>query len=91
VTLLRDRAGARWGRDAARALAVSSGAGYRSAPLFGAVARSGDLAYTYGTFTRDPSAAGAGPAGGNYLRVWRRDKGVWRIVLDVGAGVPKGA
>ena len=94
VTLLRDRAGARWGRDAARALARSTDAGYRSVPLFGSVAKAGDLAYTYGTFTRRPDTLGTPPAAaeaGNYLRVWRRENGVWRLLLDVAAGVPKGA
>jgi ketosteroid isomerase-like protein len=45
------------------------------APEGGGVARSGDLAFTYGRAGKDGKA--------NYLRIWRRDdRGRWRVVLD---------
>ena len=46
-------------------------------PLGGDVARSGDLAYTYGTYVQ-------GTARGNYARVWARDDGgQWKVAMDV--------
>ncbi|AHG87787.1 hypothetical protein J421_0250 [Gemmatirosa kalamazoonensis] len=88
AALLRDGVGARMGRDAARSIAEAAGASYRSTPITGTVARAGDLAYTYGTYTR---VAGDAVQAGNYLRVWRRDAAGWRLVLDVASPVPKGA
>jgi ketosteroid isomerase-like protein len=52
-------------------------------PLFGDVARSGDLGYTYGSFTFTPTARGAAPASGFYLRVWTRQRAGWRIAADI--------
>jgi hypothetical protein len=40
-----------------------------------AVASSGDLAYAYG-YVEVPGKTG------NYLRIWKKDVGNWRIVLD---------
>jgi len=54
------------------------------------VARSGDLGYTVGTY----EAVAAGEPGGkvtesgNYLRIWQKQNGSWRIVLDVTNPVP---
>jgi ketosteroid isomerase-like protein len=87
--VLRDR----WGvvaPDAVRRM-VDAIATYTSTPTAGAVARAGDLAYTYGTYTLDRGGAPSGREGGNYLRVWRRDVRGWRLVLDVASPVPPGA
>lgn len=89
VRLLREPGGERLGRGAARAAAEAAGAGYASRPIAGEVARAGDLAYTYGTYTRDGAAPSAREAG-NYLRVWRRDASGWRVVLDVASPVGAG-
>jgi hypothetical protein len=86
VRLLREGAGARTGRESARVLAETAGAAYASVPIGGAVARTGDLGYTYGTYTR---SAPAEPDAGNYLRVWRREPAGWRLVLDVASPVPR--
>lgn len=51
-------------------------------PLGGAIASSGDLAYTFGTYTW--RAGAERPEQGNYVRVFRRDAdGRWRILVDV--------
>jgi ketosteroid isomerase-like protein len=51
-------------------------------PLFADVARSGDLGYTYGSFTLTPTARGGAAGSGFYLRVWTRRAG-WRIAADI--------
>jgi hypothetical protein len=49
-----------------------------------------DLAYSYGTYERrDPSANGALLEQGNYMRVWRRVGGAWKIAHDVADPVAK--
>lgn len=54
------------------------------------VARSGDLGYTVGTYeavqANDPS--GKVTELGSYLRIWQKQNGSWRIVLDVTNPVP---
>jgi hypothetical protein len=59
------------------------------------VARSGDLGYTWGTFTISPSRTVTGRGGrdqtqtinieaGFYVRVWVRERsGQWKVALDV--------
>jgi ketosteroid isomerase-like protein len=54
-------------------------------PLGGGVARSDDLAYTYGRYT---VTRAAGAEEGHYLRLWRRVRGNWRIVFDLLAPNP---
>jgi ketosteroid isomerase-like protein len=60
---------------------------------FAEVARSGDLGYTWGTFTMAPRTVTAGGRGqsqtvniqaGFYVRVWVRERnGQWKVALDV--------
>jgi ketosteroid isomerase-like protein len=45
------------------------------------VSAAGDLGYTYGTYTRKDKEALAEK--GNYLRIWKRLAGNWRVVMDV--------
>ena len=48
------------------------------------VARSGDLGYAYGTYELKSKPSDEKPAEqGNYMRIWERHDGAWRIVLDV--------
>jgi ketosteroid isomerase-like protein len=48
------------------------------------VARSGDLGYAYGTYELKSKPADKEPAErGNYMRIWKREGGKWRVVLDV--------
>lgn len=46
------------------------------------ISRSGDLGYSYGTYKL--AALGAKPAEtGNFLRIWKKEGGVWRIAVDL--------
>jgi ketosteroid isomerase-like protein len=48
------------------------------------VAASGDLGYAYGTYEVRAKPSDEKPSEqGNYARVWKRQGGAWRIVLDV--------
>lgn len=48
------------------------------------VASSGDLGYVYGTYELKAKPADEKPAEqGNYVRMWKRQGGAWRVVLDV--------
>ncbi|HKG14737.1 MAG TPA: hypothetical protein VKB12_15530 [Pyrinomonadaceae bacterium] len=48
------------------------------------VAASGDLGYTYGTYSVMPKGSERPSEQGNYARVWRRQgKGPWRVVFNV--------
>lgn len=50
-------------------------------PEFSDASRSGDLGYTYGTY--QVNTDGVLTAKGNYMRFWKKQGGVWRVVLDV--------
>lgn len=52
-------------------------------PIRSDVARSGDIGYTYGTYTLD--IKNIGKEDGTYCTVWKREKGKgWKFVLDSG-------
>jgi len=49
------------------------------------VAASGDLAYELGSFTSDPDGDGeAAAANGEYVTVWTKTDGTWRVAADAG-------
>jgi ketosteroid isomerase-like protein len=53
------------------------------------VSRSGDLGYAYGTYESRAKASDEKPSEtGNYMRIWRRQGGKWRVVLEVANPVP---
>lgn len=56
-----------------------------SAHRFAETARSGDLGYTWGSWSSQPPAANSqATQGGFYVRVWTRAaNGAWQVVLDV--------
>jgi ketosteroid isomerase-like protein len=56
------------------------------APLFADVSISGDLGYTYGTYTSTTMAKGQTvTSSGTYVTIWKKDKeGIWKFVLDSG-------
>ena len=48
-----------------------------------------DLGYTYGTYeSRSKDTAKALIEKGNYLRIWKKHKGTWKVVLDVTNPLP---
>ena len=52
-------------------------------PLDGDVSRSGDLGYTHGTYEITDSAAANVAERGSYVKIWKKENGAWRVVLDV--------
>jgi ketosteroid isomerase-like protein len=57
-------------------------------PAASDIAVSGDLGYTYGTF--DFKSGGALVEHGSYVRVWKKQDGKWKVVIDVMSPDPKG-
>ena len=56
-------------------------------PAFADVSKSGDLGYAYGSYeVTDDSNVNV--ERGNYLRIWKKENGNWRIVLDVANPLP---
>jgi ketosteroid isomerase-like protein len=51
-------------------------------PIGGDVSRAGDLGYTHGTYEVTDDAK-KGTEKGSYVRIWRKQGNVWRIVMDV--------
>lgn len=58
-------------------------------PLFEKISESGDLGYTYGTWTNTDKASGQ-VSKGTYVTIWQKQKdGSWKFVLDSGTqGLP---
>src|SRR5438270_9477327 len=56
-------------------------------PTIADVSASGDLGYTYGAF--DLKRGDAIIEHGSYVRVWKKESGKWRIVIDVMSPDPK--
>jgi ketosteroid isomerase-like protein len=77
------------GREASVAALSARPGGLVWRPTFADVSRSGDLGYAYGTYDFRPSGANAGlTAQGNYVRIWKKREGTWRVVLDLLNPVP---
>lgn len=72
------------GREAARKALEGRAEVVTWNPARAEVSRSGDLGYAYGTYELKSKAPGEGPAAqGNYMRIWKRQGGAWRVVMDV--------
>jgi len=56
-------------------------------PTMADVSASGDLGYTYGAF--DLKRGDALIEHGSYVRVWKKEGGKWRVVIDVMSPDPK--
>jgi ketosteroid isomerase-like protein len=50
---------------------------------FADVSQSGDLGYSYGLYEMRDKAANSVAETGNYLRVWKRVNGAWKLILDL--------
>lgn len=56
-------------------------------PTFADVSNSGDLGYAYGLYELSDDS-NAIVERGNYLRIWKKENGNWRVVLDVANPLP---
>ena len=57
-------------------------------PINGDVSRAGDLGYTHGTYEHTDDAKNVIERG-SYDRIWQKQGGTWRIVMDVTNVHPK--
>jgi len=64
------------GRDAAIEQLSKTTGEVKWTPIGGDVSSAGDLGYTHGTYE-------AGDERGSYVRIWKKQNGLWRIVMDV--------
>lgn len=56
---------------------------FRWTPQAGDVSTSGDLGYTYGLYYLRDKATNTLKETGNYMRVWRKINGAWKLILEV--------
>ena len=75
------------GRDAVKQELASGKSAISWTPAFADVSTSGDLGYVYGTYEVSDNAKTISERG-NYMRIWKREHGNWRVVLDVANPVP---
>jgi ketosteroid isomerase-like protein len=61
-------------------------AAWSCTPTFAGVSRSGDLGYSYGTYSL--MGADGKTEKGNYLRIWKKQNGIWLVVVDVASPLP---
>lgn len=72
------------GREAARKALEGKAEVVTWKPTKAEVSRSGDLGYAYGTYESKSKPSDEKPSEqGNYMRIWKRQGGAWRVVLDV--------
>jgi ketosteroid isomerase-like protein len=64
------------GREASLAALAKTTGQVKWHPIAADVSQAGDLGYTHGTYE-------AANERGSYVRIWRRENGQWRIVMDV--------
>ena len=69
------------GRDASAAALTKAKGKFTWQPIGGDVSRAGDLGYTHGTY--EVNDASKVVEHGSYVRIWKKEDGVWRIVMDV--------
>ena len=88
VRLYRQNSFPAVGNEAARKALDSKTEVITWQPTKANVARSGDLGYVYGTYESKVKASDAKPTEhGNYMRIWKRHGGKWRVVLEVATPV----
>jgi ketosteroid isomerase-like protein len=77
------------GVKAARAALAKSESVWSWQPQFADVSNSGDLGYSYGLYELRTSEEGHGLVEkGNYLRIWQKQNGAWKVVVDVANPMP---
>ena len=70
------------GRDAAAAELVNTKGTIMWHPISADVSQAGDLGYTHGTYETSDDTKKVIERG-SYVRIWKKENGVWRIVMDV--------
>ena len=55
---------------------------------FADVSKSGDLGYSYGLYEMRDKTKNSVNEAGNYLRVWKRVNGEWKVIIDVADPLP---
>jgi ketosteroid isomerase-like protein len=50
---------------------------------FADVSKSGDIGYSYGLYEMRDKATNSITETGNYMRVWKRVHGTWKLILDL--------
>jgi len=77
------------GKDLAPAVLPDSSSVWTWDPAAGDVSASDDLGYTYGTYQISGDELGAKIIeSGNYFRIWKKDKGAWKVLFDLTNPVP---
>jgi len=66
----------------------SGGAVPEWAPEGGEIAKSGELAYTWGYFRWTASDGSGKQSTGNYVSIWRKIEGEWKWIVDLGVQAP---
>jgi ketosteroid isomerase-like protein len=75
------------GQDLAPAVLPSSPSVWTWEPAFADVSISDDLGYTYGTYKIEGDSAKTSETG-NYLRIWTKQGGVWKVIIDLLNPIP---
>ena len=70
------------GRDAAAAELAKTKGTIMWHPMSADVSQAGDLGYTHGAYELSDDTKKVIESG-SYVRIWKRENGVWRIVMDV--------
>ncbi len=81
VRLLRKDLAPAIGKSAALVLVSASAGKLTWKPIASDISVSGDLGYTYGTF--ELKSGETVVEKGSYVRVWKKQAGGWRVVIDV--------
>lgn len=83
VRLYRDGTNPVLGKSAATRSLTETRASLLWKTLGGDVSRGGDLGYTYGTYEVTDPATSKAKEKGNYLRIWKKQRDRWLLVLDL--------
>ena len=90
VTLFRNNHYPLLGRQAiGEVLATNTSSVLTWQPMASDLSRSGDLGYTHGTYTiKNKNEPEKVIERGNYLRIWKKYKNDWKVVVDVANPLP---
>jgi ketosteroid isomerase-like protein len=78
------------GKSAASA-AIPAGTGvWTWQPEAADVSSSGDLGYSYGLYRLENKDEGGKVETGNYMRIWKKQGGTWKVVADLANPLPAG-